>query len=51
VLAHGLATDRAVVGDWDGNGTSTPAAVRGRTFLARASLAPTATTRRLTFLG
>ncbi len=51
VLAHGLATDRAVVGDWDGNGTSTPAAVRGRKFLARASLAPTATTRPLTFLG
>jgi hypothetical protein len=50
-IAFGTATDRAVVGDWDGDRTSTPTVVRGRQFLQRAALGPAAGTRTTTFRG
>jgi len=51
VVTFGQAADRAVVGDWDGNGTATPGVVRGQTFVLRAGLAADAGTRSLTFRG
>ena len=46
VVTFGQAADRAVVGDWDGNGTATPGVVRGQAFVLRAGLAADAGTRR-----
>ena len=36
-FAYGTATDRPVVGDWDGNGTFTPGVVRSRQWMLRNS--------------
>ena len=51
VVTYGGAADRAVVGDWDGNAAASPGVVRGRQFLLRAALDPTAATRSTTFRG
>jgi hypothetical protein len=50
-VTFGQAADRPVVGDWDGDGTATPAVVRGQAFVLRAGLAADAGTRTLTFRG
>jgi hypothetical protein len=51
LVTFGQAADRAVVGDWDGDGTAPPAVVRGQAFVLRAGLAADAGTRTLTFRG